>query len=297
MRFLNSIILLVIISLATFACGDSNASIKLTGSEITSEDTTIVTFTTPVLKHDSTFAIDFNGNPIELIVKMPEVEFIGTIIALPGWNFSNTGWCDSADLCTEALSRGYALILPQMGKSIYCKNTYPQTRQSWLKYPTRKWMSDEMIPFIQNNFALLLTDQSNYTLGLSTGARGATLLVLDHPDLFTACAALSGDFDQSEFPKDNLYIGYYGRMSQFPDRWKVDDNIITAIDDLNVPIYVGHGEKDQVVDIKHSNIFVEAMKSAGKDFNYHIDDNAGHTYSYWNSEVNAMLDYFESIVR
>ena len=156
-------------------------------------------------------------------------------------------------------------------------------------------MKEDMIPFIQDNFALLLAEQPNFTLGLSTGARGATLLALDLPDVFNGCAALSGDYDQSAFPKDNLYIGFYGQMSQFKERWTVDDNIITAIEELNVPMYVGHGTKDKVVDIQHSDIFVEAMKKAGKEYMYHMDENAGHTYSYWNSEVGAMLDYFRSV--
>lgn len=246
----------------------------------------------PVLKHDSTFMLDFKGNAIEVIVKMPTVEFRGAIVALPGWNFPNTGWCDSTELCNQALSRGYALILPEMGKSIYCLNTYPETRRSWLSFPTRKWMNDELIPFIQDNFVLLMEEQNNYTLGLSTGARGATILALEYPNIFKACAALSGDYDQSAFPTDNLYIGYYGKMSRFPDRWKNDDNIIALIDKLSVPMYVGHGSKDKVVDIKHSNIFVEAMKKNGLEYVYHVDLSAAHNYSYWNSEVNAMLDYF-----
>ena len=156
-------------------------------------------------------------------------------------------------------------------------------------------MKDEMIPFIQDNFALLLAEQPNFTLGLSTGARGATLLALDMPELFNGCAALSGDYDQSAFPKDNLYIGFYGQMSQFKERWNIDDNIITAIDKLQVPMYVGHGTKDKVVAIEHSDIFVEAMKARGKEHIYHIDSTAGHTYSYWNSEVRPMLDYFGSL--
>ncbi|MFT5859949.1 MAG: S-formylglutathione hydrolase FrmB [Flavobacteriaceae bacterium] len=295
MRRSYPILLLTTIFIVSYACGEDKSSIDITIANQYEQDTTQVQVPNPVLRGDSTFNILFKENPIEVIVKMPTEAFIGTIIVLPGWNFPNTGWCDSTELCTEALARGYVLILPQMGKSIYCDHIYPQTRSSWLSYPTRSWMKDEMIPFIQDNFALLLTEQPNFTLGLSTGARGATLLALDMPELFDGCAALSGDFDQSAFPKDNLYIGYYGQMSQFKDRWTVDDNIITAIDKLEVPMYVGHGTKDKVVDIQHSNLFVKAMEIAGKEYEYHIDDTAGHTYSYWNSEVGAMLDYFGSL--
>ena len=121
MRRINSIIILSTISLATLACEGSKASINLTPDTENEGDTTITTSILPALQRDSTFMLDFNGNDIEVIIKVPENEFIGTIIALPGWNFPNIGGCDNTDLCEEALSRGYALILPQMGKSIYCK--------------------------------------------------------------------------------------------------------------------------------------------------------------------------------
>ncbi|MFT5780339.1 MAG: dipeptidyl aminopeptidase/acylaminoacyl peptidase, partial [Crocinitomicaceae bacterium] len=107
------------------------------------------------------------------------------------------------------------------------------------------------------------------------------------------CAALSGDFDQTPFPADNLYIGYYGRMAQFPERWKNDDNVITHIDSMNVPMYIGHGGKDKVVDLKHSQLFADALKAADKVYEFNIDPAAGHTYSYWNSEVQNMLEFFE----
>lgn len=222
---------------------------------------------------------------------MPEVP-TATIVALPGWNFPNTGWCDSTSLCEEALKRGYVLILPQMGKSIYCDTTFPETRKDWLKYPTRDWVTSTMIPQLQK-MGLLAPEDPNYILGLSTGARGAVLIALDEPDIFKGCAALSGDYDQTQFPTDNLYRGYYGSLKQFPDRWKNNDNAITTLEELEVPLYIGHGRNDNIVPIKHSEILVEAMERKSKAYIFHADSTATHNYSYWNSEVDNMLDFFE----
>jgi pimeloyl-ACP methyl ester carboxylesterase len=249
----------------------------------------------PSIAHDTTVFFDYNENSIEVIIKFPqEVAYKGSIIALPGWNFPNSGWCDSTQLCEKALAQGYALILPEMGKSIYCDSVFPETRKDWLKYPTRSWMKKTLIPRIQNKFNLLQAHQTNFVLGLSTGARGAVLLALDLPDVFNACGALSGDFDQTRYTKDKLYNGFYGSFEKFTDRWLNNDNAVTSIQQLTVPIYIGHGEKDKIVPIAYSKqLFGELQKNGNTKSELKINPTAGHTYSFWNSEVDSMLEFFD----
>ena len=247
----------------------------------------------PDIDQDTTVYYTFQGNPIEVIIKFPtESEFKGTILALPGWNYPNSQWCDSTQLCEKALAQGYAIILPEMGKSIYCDSIFPETRKDWLKYPTRSWMKETMIPQLQE-LNLLLPEQDNFVMGLSTGARGAVLLALDLPQIFKACGALSGDYDQTRYTKDNLYNGYYGPFSKFPDRWIGKDNAITSIKQLTVPVYLAHGQNDQIVPIEYSQqIFIELQESGNEKSILNVNPNAGHTYSFWNSEVDAVLDFF-----
>ncbi len=240
---------------------------------------------------DSTFQIAFDGNLIDVIVDMPNEPFIGTIIALPGWNFPNTGWCDSTQLCMKASRKGYALVLPQMGKSIYCDTIYPETRSSWRKYPTRAWFKNVLIPELQKH-NLLDTLQNNYVLGLSTGARGAALIALDCPELFSACGLLSGDYDQTQFPSDNLYRGYYGPLNNFPNRWQDEDNVITSIDQFIVPAYLAHGGDDNIVPETHSKTLYKELQVRSKECQYEMIPDAKHTYSFWDSQVDAMLNYF-----
>lgn len=249
----------------------------------------------PTLNHDTTVIYTFNNNPIEVIIKFPtDAPFKGTIVALPGWNFDNAQWCDSTDLCEKALAEGYAIILPEMGKSIYCDSIFPETRKDWLKYPTRSWMKETMIPSIQKAFKLLVEDQNNFVMGLSTGARGAVLLALDLPEIFSACGALSGDYDQTRYTKDKLYNGYYGSFDKFTQRWLNNDNVITSIQQLTVPIYIAHGQKDKIVPIDYSQqLFVALQESGNEKSILNVNPTAGHTYSFWNSEVDAVLAFFE----
>lgn len=255
------------------------------------------TVISPSISKDTTISIDFQGNSIQVVIQFPRQHaFKGTIIALPGWNFPNTQWCDSTDLCKKALANGYAVVLPEMGKSIYCDTVFPETRKDWLKYPTRRWMKETMIPKIQREFNLLRVEQDNFILGLSTGARGAVLLALDLPTVFSGCAALSGDFDQTRYTKDNLYNGYYGSYEKFTDRWVNNDNAITSIQKLTVPIYLAHGEKDAIVPIAYSMQLFSELQKAGNDKSaLNANPLAGHTYSFWNSEVDSVLEFFEKL--
>lgn len=128
----------------------------------------------------------------------------GTIILLPGWNYSSMDWCTKTMFCENAKELGYNLILVDMAKSVYSCKVYKETDKKYKKYATRNWFIDTLIPYFQNNFKLLKKGGNNYILGLSTGGRGAALLCLDLPKIFKKGAALSGDFNQASVPKDQL---------------------------------------------------------------------------------------------
>jgi len=298
-RTLFSFLLLILSLTAFIACSNSSSDNIDSKLEAYTDSVTIpqevVKHSVPILTKDTTIFYDFNGNSIEVIIKFPkETTFKGTIVALPGWNYPNSGWCEETELCEKALTQGYALVLPEMGKSIYCDTLFPETRKDWLKYPTRSWIKETMIPNLQNDFTLLISDQLNYVMGLSTGARGAVLLALDLPEIFLACGALSGDYDQTRYTKDKLYNGYYGPFQEFPDRWIANDNAITSIKKLTVPAYLAHGQQDQIVPLEYSNQLFLALQESGNEASIlNVNPNAGHDYDFWNSEVDAVLDFFE----
>ena len=304
-RIILSAIFLFFGLLSLVACAESSESI---GDEILEDvteyswstklgDLKLITtaVTTPTLTRDTRVYYDFNEHLIEVVIKfLTETNFNGTIIALPGWNFKNTQWCDSTQLCEKALADGYVVILPEMGKSIYCDSIFPETPKDWLKFPTRSWIKETMIPDIQNDFQLLIDDQDNFVIGLSTGARGAVLLAMDLPEIFSACGALSGDFDQTRYTKDNLYNGYYGPYLDFTDRWTNQDNAVTSISKLTVPVYLAHGDKDEIVPIENYNqLFIALQESRNEASVLNVNPTAGHDYDFWNSEVDAVLEFFK----
>ena len=251
-----------------------------------------------ILRHDTVFELKYNNTAFKTIIKVPvtNTTIKGIIIALPGWNFPADGWCNNTKLCNTALKQGFVIILPGMGESIYAEKIYKETRKDWSIYPTRKWVEDTLIKYIQSNFKLLLPSQNNYLLGLSTGARGVALLCIDCKNLFKKAAALSGDYDPTKLKADNLYNGFYGSYNEHKERWIGSENIVLSVKEFNTPIYLGHGRKDKVVPCTQTIEFCDSLKKYKHNLQVklHIDENAEHNYKYWDSEVDNVLNFFSN---
>jgi S-formylglutathione hydrolase FrmB len=246
------------------------------------------------LRGDTT--LNISGHLVE--IRLPKANnALKNLLVLPGWNFSRNDWCKNSRLCSLALAKGYVLLLPEMGKSIYAWQTYPETRADWLSYPTGKWVIEEMIPYLQNQTRLLLPGQKNFLIGLSTGARGVALLAQWQNSLWLAGAALSGDYEPLLLQQDNLLIGFYGPYEKFPERWKGKDNPTQNIRLLQTPLYIGHGKKDKIVPAQQSEVFFQAIQKNNPNLAakcaFFLRD-ASHDYKYWDSELDSIFAFFES---
>ncbi len=246
------------------------------------------------LKKYQTIIID--GHKCDIALPADSIPIKGNLVLLQGWNFPKEDWCLKSSVCKKALSRGYRLIMPEMGKSTYQSQNYPETRKDWLIYPTRKWLTEKLFPHLQNEYQILTEKENNFILGLSTGARGVVLVTLDLPNLFRAVAALSGDYDQTLIPQDGVMNGFYGSLNNFPDRWKKHDNVIHLMKNFYTPIYIGHGKLDPVIPFNQSEILYQHIQKVAPDLKiiYHLEEKAKHDYQYWDSEVNPVLDFFKS---
>ncbi len=225
----------------------------------------------------------------------PVDNYKGTILVLPGWNFPCDDICNKSNFCVLAKNKGYTLILPDMQKSVYASQLYPETRHDWRKYHTLQWVLDTLIPYLQKNYNLLLPHQKNYLFGISTGGRGVALIACYYKNrIFKAGAALSGDFDQTLMKNDNLMKGYYGSYEQFPFRWKGKDNPNRNSKLIHIPLYLAHGENDPVVPFTQSKIFFETLKKTSHlPHQLNIIPSAKHDYTFWSSQYENIFLFFE----
>ena len=233
-------------------------------------------------------------NKIPIDILQNDSLLCGDILVLPGWNFKRNLWCDSTDFCIKALKKGYRLIMPEMGKSIYSSSFFAETRKDWRKYPNLIWVTDTLIPYLRLKFGVFQT-KNNYLLGLSTGARGSILVGIKTDTLFKKAACLSGDYNQLKMPKDNLITGYYGNYSQFKSRWEKIDNPLMQFKKIKFDIYLGHGINDKVVNYKQTIELYDSLKKNKNDLNVFLStpNKKGHNFSYWRSEIDTILKFYE----
>ncbi len=279
------------------ACS-SNTDFRILSPEKNAIDTIIPQnkmITTPLYSGLSNFeSLQVAGHWVDIALPDSTIPYMGNIVVLPGYNYSRKHWCEQGhapQLCSLAKAKGFVLIMPEMGRSVYAQEFFAETADIFRSYPLRSWLSDELFLYLQKHHSLLLPQQKNYLLGLSTGARGAALLALDLPHLFRACAVLSGDFDQSKMKDDKLMTLFYGPYSP---RWDTVDNVLHRIKEWKLPVYLGHGQRDKVVPPEQTRLFYEALL-------LHFDSNKiklhepltqAHDYRYWGSETEAVLEFF-----
>ena len=212
----------------------------------------------PCFARDTVYFVPCNGKRIRVEIKVARFANASTrrkmLLLLPGWNFADTQWCTRTRVCDEATKRGYDVMLVEMGKSVYMDSLYPQMRTDYRLHPTRTWLWDSGLKPLQKRS--YFTDRGipadlvkpvhgpvyhrsmrlpipSYVMGLSTGARGALLLALEHPEAFQGCAGLSGDYNPLLIKTDNLMINCLGKYDDVPWRWRGTNNIELRVDFFN----------------------------------------------------------------
>ena len=220
----------------------------------------------------------------------------GNILLLPGWKHSRLRWLNETNIKEHADNNGFRLICPEMNITVYESKYFPETTLKWADTPGLQWIHDFLIPAMRTK-GIFLTSQNNFILGLSTGARGAALVTLDNPSLFSAAAAFSGDFDQTKMPEDKLMTAVYGSFKQFPDRWLLIDNPVQMARKWNTPLYLAHGTKDEVVPISQSRLFYATLSKLHLllDITINMPEEA-HNYLFWGSQSKIAMQFFNEYV-
>jgi len=325
--------------LPLMACQGTNTSLQDAAKDsITSEDIAIANKLISEHVKKSELILSDTVYQVKCMDKAIEVRFtiskhsVATgrklLLLLPGWNYTDTQWCSRTNVCQQALQKGYDVLFVEMGKSVYMDSLYPEMRSDYRQYPTRTWLWDSVLkplqprgyftnlgipemPITTGNGKILYKDMRLpipcFVMGLSTGGRGAMLLGLEHPEAFRAIASLSGDYDPTLTPTDNLMINCMGRYSSFPWRWRGSNNINLRMSELKIPCFIGHGRADPVVSVKQAielNATYLALKSKNREpfnsnsspvFKFQISETGAHDYEFWNEMGLRALDFFESL--
>lgn len=220
----------------------------------------------------------------------------GTVLLLHGWNLPPLGWCESTNLCDALCSAGYNIVIPDMGKSMYASQFFPETMAMMREYPQRTWLIDTVLPALADEYGIFTPETDNFIIGLSTGARGAFALGLNCSQRFDGIVMLSGDYDQSIMQDDNIMTYFYGDYESFPDRWEGTDNLFNQAEGSILPIYIGHGMDDQVVPVEQSQLLYKKLSEhSASDVESNFPSGYGHNYEYWESETENIINWLNKL--
>lgn len=226
----------------------------------------------------------------------------GNVLVLPGWKYDRRRWLRETPIKRLADKHRLRLICPEMGRSIYASEYYPETGARWnAAKPGLAWILEDLLPYLAEQ-GVFRKGQQNFLLGLSTGGRGVAQIALARPDLITAASALSGDFDQTLQTGDRLMAGHYGAYARFAERWQTVDNPVSRAAEWQTPLYLSHGKRDRIVPLIHTQTFYDrilAAQTGGDDqakpafaLELHTPD-AGHDFAFWAAESGPSFEFFE----
>jgi len=251
---------------------------------------------TKILPGTMDFSVDSSANagaakiPVTIYTP-PGKKIRGDILLLPGWKFSRHGWLNETEIKRLADKNGFRLVCPEMNVTIYESRYFPETTLKWADTPGLKWIHEIFLPAMKSK-GLFQDGRGRFVLGLSTGGRGAVLVALDNPGMFNAAAALSGDFDQTEMPRDNLMTAVYGSFQKFPERWRLD-NPVQRAKDWKIPLYLAHGTKDAVVPPSQTKLFYTVLRNLHVALDIRLEmPESRHDYLFWNSQLGKVMDFF-----
>ena len=247
-------------------------------------------------RNDTTFKIKRAYSDVNVYLLANNNFFTrGTVILLHGWNLSPLSWCDQTSFCNELLSMGYHVIIPDMGKSVYASQYYPETVKTMAMYPQLPFVLDTLLPFLQDSIHILNNSHNNFLIGYSMGARGALAIAENTENIFSRLVLISGEYDQTLIPEDNILTMYFGSYQQFPERWEGKDNLLRNIDKLNIPVLILHGQNDDVISAIQSDTLAKVLENKNKFYIKTIYNNYGHDFDFVQKtvkDVNVFLNKY-----
>lgn len=115
-----------------------------------------------------------------------------------------------------------------------------------------------------------------YSLGAAVGSLYAQNFGADQIILFA--------------PFDSLYAVASGQGIKIPRRFLTEDyNNIVALQSVDAPIYILHGDDDDIIPVQHSATLAEALLDAGRDVRRDTLSGAGHDDLFISPEFDTML--------
>ena len=208
-------------------------------------------------------------------------------IALHGWGHRPDHW-RALGLAELADRHGVAVVLPEMGTSVYEHRLYPETRRAWGSLPGACWIGDVVLPWARRTLPVSAAPRRTAILGYSTGGRGALVVAGRYPE-FAFAGSLSGTFDLARLrPSDGEYAIHaevFGPRAGQTDRWR-DEDIGPLLPGLaRTAIFAAQGAVDGVLRPDQLEVLAVAKGRGSPAVRLVEVAGAGHDERFWRGEL------------
>ncbi len=137
------------------------------------------------------------------------------------------------------------------------------------------------------------------TFGMSYGGYAALMLAIQHPKRYKCAASFAGVSDinllldnTNVSDKQRLWLKeYIGDSVTEYDRLKAISPLYLA-DKIPVPVFIGHGSKDEVVDVEHAFRMKLMLEKHQKPFTWYINPEGEHSFA----DSKQASQYFERLL-
>ncbi len=221
---------------------------------------------------------------------------------LHGGGGNQSNWIQNGEvqrIADKAIDEGIAasmiIIMPDAEMTYYMNNVNGN-------FPFEDFFIQELIPYIEKNYRCRSGKRYRSIAGLSMGGFGALLYSIHHPEIFSACAALSAavwtDEQINEMPQTEYWRRFGSAMGQvkegekrITDFWN-QNNILFLVKQIreeqkkSVRFYLDIGDDDFLY--KGNSLLHISMRELNIPHEYRVR-NGAHTWEYWRNALPDVL--------
>ena len=278
-----------------FCCGISAQESKVFDS---------LTFKSTILKKDKKFALYLPPGYESSQRNYP------VLYLLHGGGGDQTDWIQKGEvqrITVKAIDEGKAtpmiIVMPDAERTFYMNNVNG-------KYQFEDFFFKELVPYIEKNYRCRKEKKYRAVAGLSMGGYGSLLYAIHHPEMFSACAAMSAGIRTDEQINEMPLKDYLERYGTAMGELKEGDNRITDFWNQNSVLYlVNHLPEEQkksvrfYLDIgdddhlyKGNSLLHIVMRDLNIPHEYRVR-NGMHNWEYWRTGLPDVLAFVSESFR
>jgi len=209
------------------------------------------------------------------------------VYLLHGYGGNYAQWSTTApQLAKTADDLKMIFVCPDGGRGSWYFDSHIDSSIRYDSYITK-----ELIPYIDANYATKANAKSRAITGLSMGGHGAMYLAIRHSDLFGAAGSTSGGVDFRPFPKNWEITNALGEYETNQARW-YDYTVMRQVELLTnkqLAIIFDCGVDDIFITVNRA--LHEKLLQLKIDHDY-IERSGGHNHAYWRSSIDFQMLFF-----